>query len=382
MFRITTEDNSELIVLNHRYLKELTRLPDDVLSMKDAIEPNLLAHYTFLTAPHPVTQHALRSDLTPGLPRLMPHIASEATYALKQNFPQDQDDWVEVTAFQSMLNTVAQVSARIFVGSEICRDPRWIECSQKMALNAFNTLYAMKKYHSLLHPLVYRFIPEAKALNQARFEGMSILREAAAKREELHEKDEEDYFMSWVIKKNPKLAKDFAAQFDLQLEISAAAVHNTASALTHVLYDLAANPEYVQILRAEIKEALAESGGYNKECMAKMVKTDSFVKESQRLHPPSVTTFRRRVMKPFTLSDGAVIPKGVIIEVDGSVRYLDPSLWENPHDFDGLRFFRLREKTQEKGNHQYVSSNIDWVIWGQGKHACPGKFCQTSYASS
>lgn len=57
--------------------------------------------------------------------------------------------------------------------------------------------------------------------------------------------------------------------------------------LTNVLYDLAAHPEYVPALREEIKRISAEEPGgkLRKKTMPKLRKLDSFIKESQRIHP-------------------------------------------------------------------------------------------------
>ena len=53
--------------------------------------------------------------------------------------------------------------------------------------------------------------------------------------------------------------------------------------LTHVLYDLSVHPEYVPHLREEI-EALVAKDGFQKMTILKMVKLDSFLKESLRIH--------------------------------------------------------------------------------------------------
>lgn len=57
--------------------------------------------------------------------------------------------------------------------------------------------------------------------------------------------------------------------------------------LTNALYDLAAHPEYAQILREEIALVTAEepSGKLRKKTMPKLKKLDSFIKESQRVNP-------------------------------------------------------------------------------------------------
>ena len=46
-----------------------------------------------------------------------------------------------------------------------------------------------------------------------------------------------------------------------------------------------------------------------------MKKVDSFLKETMRLDPAGSITFQRKVKKTFSLSNGQVIPAGVIIEV-------------------------------------------------------------------
>ena len=61
-----------------------------------------------------------------------------------------------------------------------------------------------------------------------------------------------------------------------------------AQSITHALYDLAANPEYIQPLRDEILPIIAEQG-WTKAAMGKMWKLDSFLKESQRVNGVSLS---------------------------------------------------------------------------------------------
>jgi hypothetical protein len=53
------------------------------------------------------------------------------------------------------------------------------------------------------------------------------------------------------------------------------------------LYDLAAHPEWAEVLREEIKRITAEepNGRLRKKTMPKLRKLDSFIKESQRINP-------------------------------------------------------------------------------------------------
>jgi hypothetical protein len=58
-------------------------------------------------------------------------------------------------------------------------------------------------------------------------------------------------------------------------------------AVTHALLDLASNPEYLKPLREEVEE-VTKREGWTKAALDQMHKLDSFVKESQRLHPAGV----------------------------------------------------------------------------------------------
>ena len=76
---------------------------------------------------------------------------------------------------------------------------------------------------------------------------------------------------------------------NLQMLTATAAIHTTRLATIHILYDLAARPEYIQPLREEVLEVMKESGGMlEKQHLTQLKKLDSFMKESQRHSPPSV----------------------------------------------------------------------------------------------
>ena len=63
-----------------------------------------------------------------------------------------------------------------------------------------------------------------------------------------------------------------------------------SQAFTHALYHLAANPEYVEPLREEV-ERMVSKEGWTKASLDKMIKVDSFLKESQRFNGLGTSTF-------------------------------------------------------------------------------------------
>lgn len=112
----------------------------------------------------------------------------------------------------------------------------------------------------------------------------------------------------------------------------------------------------------------------DKQWMAKLRKLDSFMKESQRMNPLGLLTFKHRVMNNLTLPDGVVIPKGYNIGCPTSSIAKDDTLWEKPFEFDGFRFERLRQQPGHENKHQFVTTGIDSLYFGHGKYACPGRF--------
>jgi len=58
-------------------------------------------------------------------------------------------------------------------------------------------------------------------------------------------------------------------------------------AITHALFDLASSPEYFRPLREEAEEVINREG-WTKAALDQMPKLDSFIKESQRLHPLAI----------------------------------------------------------------------------------------------
>ena len=63
-------------------------------------------------------------------------------------------------------------------------------------------------------------------------------------------------------------------------------------------------------------------------------------------------------MSDFTLSDGTVLPKGAFIAANANAKHYDETCYDNPEKFDGFRFSRMREASQEEGmKHQMLLFN-------------------------
>ncbi|KAG8219285.1 cytochrome P450 [Butyriboletus roseoflavus] len=151
----------------------------------------------------------------------------------------------------------------------------------------------------------------------------------------------------------------------------------TWQSFTHVLFYLAANPQYIQPLREEV-EAIVEKDGWSKVALGRMRKVDSFIKECQRLEGINGLSLTRKAMKDFTFSDGMFVPKGTTISAAARSIHRDETFYENPDAFEPFRFADLRGEDGEGVKHQLVSTTTEYLPFGHGRHACPGRFFAAS----
>lgn len=81
----------------------------------------------------------------------------------------------------------------------------------------------------------------------------------------------------------------------------------------------------------------------------------------------------RFVEKKTVLSNGVVLPKGSRFSIF-STRYKDPEVFSDPETFDASRFLKLREIPGQENAHQAVGLGANHLLFGEGLHACPGRF--------
>ncbi|XP_062395278.1 cytochrome P450 4B1 [Sardina pilchardus] len=125
----------------------------------------------------------------------------------------------------------------------------------------------------------------------------------------------------------------------------------TASGISWALYSLACNPEHQQLCREEISQVLQGKDTVDWEDLHKIPYTTMCIKESLRLYPP-VPGMARKLSKPMTFFDGRTVPAGFLVGTTVFGLHRNPTVWENPHVFDPLRF--LPENCAKRSPHAFV----------------------------
>ncbi|OLN86218.1 Ent-kaurene oxidase 7 [Colletotrichum chlorophyti] len=388
IFRITTSRKKDTICVPPKYLPDLKKLPDNVISFTKAIDESMQVKYTKIENDMPILIHAVRASLTPALPRLNASIADEVVEAMRLELPQS-NDWVEVKINAKLLRIIAMVSGRVFIGSELCRDERYLDASINYTIDVMTAVHVIALVPSWLRPLVAPWLPTTKKLYKRIDEAEAVFRPLVAARKQASkdiDHNEPDDMLQWILNAQTKFGQLSDRELAMaQLGISFAAIHTTSMTTTNAFYWLAAKPDLIPMLREDVQQALLESGGnFTSSALQNMKKLDSFLKEVLRCSPLSASSFQRKVLQSFKLPNGQLIPEGMVLEVPAAGLNNDAEIFPDAETFDALRFYKLREAKEhaESGTKaaevvmqaQFVSVGTTHLTFGYGKHACPGRF--------
>lgn len=85
-------------------------------------------------------------------------------------------------------------------------------------------------------------------------------------------------------------------------------------------------------------------------------------------------TVLKKATVSHSLSDGTYLPKGTWVMAPASAIHHSDDSYDNAMTFDGFRFSQMREQLGSEAKHQAISTTDDYLAFGHGRHACPGRF--------
>ncbi|KAI0008536.1 cytochrome P450 monooxygenase [Xylariaceae sp. FL0662B] len=387
MFKVRRNDGS-ILVISHKYLDQLRSLPGEQLSSMDAQIKNLAGRYSTadILLEGDLHTRIIQQKLTPALSSLIPVMKSELDFALGAEFPDCKDRWVDVQIFEILSRIVARISARIFLGADVCRNEKWLATSVQYTENIGMVAMTLRMFPSYLHSVIAPLLPSywrlcSNVATAKRFISpiVKARRRAAAEEGDDYVKPQDT--LQWMMDAADPRDGQPEKLAHRQLVLSLASIHTTSMAAAHVIYDICAHPEYFEPLCEELEAALRSEDGWEMPTLNRLRKLDSFMKESQRTSPPSLLAFNRIVRTPLTLSDGTYLPAGTHICMASRSILNDPANLPgggDPAVFDPFRYARLRADPENTNRFQFSSIENSNLHFGYGKFACPGRF----YASS
>lgn len=305
----------------------------------------------------------------------MEDLVDETSWATRHVFRGVGNEWTTRTIREDTEDLVARLTSRVFLGEELCRNERWLEISKAYTIDSVELSYLLRTVFAPFQPIAYWFYPQATRLRKAVRDAHALIDPEVERRKNIVEKAQA------AGEKPPRVADTLGWMYELskgrldtdyvagQLTLAFASINNTVETLTSSLIDICDYPDVADKMRKEIAAVVGKSG-WNKASLNELKLMDSFLREGQRVHPFVSISMQRYVEKDIPLADGTVLPKDSRIMVAGD--FMEPGA--EPEEFDAERYLRLREQPGEDGKWQFVTTSPEYMAFGHGRHACPGRF--------
>ncbi|KAF7944223.1 hypothetical protein EAE96_010625 [Botrytis aclada] len=376
----------------------LRNLPENKASFQQELHRIFYGQHTGIGNDNVPIIKVVRTDLNRHIASTIEPLQDEARFALDNEFG-TCENWTQFFVYEKVVRIIALLSGRVFVGRPLSRTEDWINISTHFTEDVVIARERVAKYPAWLQSLAMPFLPEIRKVKAHKVLGAKLLKpiiEGCIQRSKEgkggDEKDDFDdnqgTFVSWVMKwSDEKKKEDPFALAHYQLILSFASIHTTATAVTHLLFDLAAHPQFIEPLRQEIDQVLTDNDwkddngikDLKQSALPKLKKLDSFLKESQRLSPLDLVFNMRSTTSPLRLSTSETLPTGTRITFDAHSANLSSSnVSSPPHDppeiFSPFRWSTLREAPGNESKYQYVTTSKESVNFGHGNHACHGRF--------
>ncbi|KAJ5948643.1 hypothetical protein N7454_001950 [Penicillium verhagenii] len=375
VFRIITDVGTRTI-LSPKYANEIRSLPELSLSdnLKTELHADLPGFEPFgIVANTTIVQDLVRIKITQNLANSLMPLSTEATHVLKTQW-EESTEWVDLPVKSTVLKMVAQLSSRVFLGEEICRNPEWLDITINYTISSFSAAQELRLLPEFVRPFAVRYLPGARKAQRQLKHARKIINPVVKERRDAERAGNGVRYhdaLQWLEDIAKGEPYDPAAA---QLGLSAAAIHTTTDLLTQTLLDICGRDELIRDLREEIISVVQEHG-WKKTTLYKLKLMDSVIKECQRLKPMAIAFMARVVREDVVLSDGTLLPKGdkMLVSCD---RMWDENIYPDPLKFDPYRFAKLRQtdNAKDEAAAQLVSPSPEHMGFGFGQHACPGRF--------
>ncbi|OGE47195.1 hypothetical protein PENARI_c056G12104 [Penicillium arizonense] len=381
-FQVFTESGPK-IVLPGRFADEIRNHP--ALNFREGIAKEFFGSYPGFNPfaadnTARIVTETTRGKLTQSLNLITEELVDETSSAVEELFGVPEA-WTEITYKPKIVQLVARVSSRVFLGQELSANEDWIRLSTDYAVDAMVAARKLREWHFCLRPIVHWFLPECRKIRKRMVEARKIIMPVVERRRKInHQAREAGQPISKVADTVGWMdAVANGRKYDIvtaQLGLAFASIFTTADMISGLIGDLCANPEYFKPLLEEISSVLGDKG-WSKRALQELKLMDSAMKESQRHHVGDIATMRRLTKEPVTLSDGTFIPKGAFTMVGLDMLY-DSKIFNAPHQFKGSRFLEMRQQSGQDTRWRFVTTSPEHLAFGHGNHACPGRFFAAS----
>ncbi|KZW01892.1 cytochrome P450, partial [Exidia glandulosa HHB12029] len=358
------------------HIEDVRRAPTDVLSFHDALNDIIFVDAMFGVNMTGFHISIIRSHLTRQLPAVFPNIWDELCKAFEDHIPLQDGEWTKVPAAETMAAIVARATSRLFVGYPLCRNKEYLKLITDYTAVVSGWSNLIRTFPPFLRRVAARMLSPLPATLKKLDAMLGPVVEERRQQLKMYRKEwdgKPEDLITWTLETGSGEELEHDNILRRMLRFNFAAIHTTSRTLSFALFHLASeHMKYLSPLRAEI-EAIVSVHGWTKESIDKMSKLDSFIRESHRHHGLATTNMFRKARSDFTFSDGTRVPKGTHLAVAAIPRQIELGGGE---EFDGFRFAHVdgEEESEEAAKHKFVSIGMNYLSFGLGRNACPGRF--------
>ncbi|TFK39583.1 cytochrome P450 [Crucibulum laeve] len=373
-FRVPTFTTWMIFFNSPKLIEELRKVPDDVMSFAKASEETLQIPYTLGAQITENDYHVpvVRNQLTKNLGTIFPELRDEIMASFQDVIP-PSDEWKKYSIRPSVLQIVGRTSNRTFVGLPLCRNQEFIDIGIQVTKDVTKLAFLLNLLPAFLRPVAAVQLTTISGRIKQASKLLAPVVEDHRKRKEQHGEDVEqpNDFLSWLLDEADEEEQATDKLTTRILAMNFAAIHTTTMAFNHALLHLAAAPQYLKPLRAEVEE-VTRAEGWTKASLDRMRRLDSFFRETQRLHSGCMTA-TRKALQDHMFHNNTFIPKGFTVSLPSEATMIDEAFYSNAKEFDPFWFSNV---TVDQGSRRLdmVSASNEYLPFGHGKHVCPGRF--------
>ncbi|KAF2188051.1 cytochrome P450 [Zopfia rhizophila CBS 207.26] len=348
-FAVPSLAEYQVLTCSEDDVKELCNGSEDTLSFHTAMTDRLSHKYTIWdfeygnVDPHDsIPSRAIKERVKEG-------------FAKKIAEGKKVGGWTSVSIFKFSKAVIEEVNAQVILGTELANNHDYTVFAGEFARQLSSFLTA------IVAPAIMRFRGNMRKL--AGYIGPVLERRL---REEKDGVDLSKKYMDciqWTVDSSRTAPqREINRLIARVIGILLASSHQMSMSLVYDICTLYDNPEYIEPLRKEIREALHNNSN---DPFKEMHLLDSFLLEVARLNPPDALTVQRKVMKPFKLPSGAYIPAGNLVAVPMQALARNKDIYPDPDRFDGRRFFNANAKKGENGPvTKFTDVSYAYPYWG------------------
>ncbi|TDZ46961.1 Cytochrome P450 monooxygenase tenB [Colletotrichum trifolii] len=331
----------------------------------------------------------VRTELNAVLENVCDAMNEELGVAFDKWFGTDPE-WKEIDLFSCVRMVVAQAASRFTLGEPLCRNEEYLKTSLAVIDQLITNAGACGASPRALRPIVgalvnlptHGKVRRLKKLFEPVWEERK--RRLESGKDDPKNLDHLQIMARWARTNRPE---EFHSLDHMNKRLIAAnfgSMHQTSIQVTNMLLNiLESDPEHntIAALRAESSRVLAEDGGssWTKGKVNRMIRADSVARETLRLNSfGGRALFRKVLVENFKTAEGVRLPRGTIISFLGQPAATDPETFDEPLKYDPFRFSRVREEAAARNEKapavSFVTTGPDYLPFGHGKSACPGRF--------